>query len=189
MGERPLAAGLNLFPRIEKPVTAAAPGPTAATAAADPMSLVHLKVAQVEEVEEHPNADALYVLKLGLAGEARTVCAGLRKHLSKEELRGRKVVLVYNLKPANLRGVESQGMILAAEGEGGRLVPASPDGNPGEDVTAEGIVPAPKPGLTLKEFALAPLVVQGGAVTYAGRPLRTSRGGVAAAAPDGAQVR
>jgi methionyl-tRNA synthetase len=191
--DQALAAGLNLFPRIEvKPPPGQAPKARAAEgkAPADPFALVHLKVAQVEGVEDHPNADALYVLRLKVGEEARTVCAGLRKHLAKEELQGRKVVMVYNLKPANLRGVESMGMILAAEGEGGKLAPVDPGAAlPGEDVTAEGIVPAPKSGLTLKDFEKAPLQARAGKVVYGEKPLITSRGPVTAAAPDGTSVR
>jgi methionyl-tRNA synthetase len=192
--EQTLAAGLNLFPRIEvKPAPGQAAGKALAAqtnAPSDPFALVYLKVAQVEGVEDHPNADALYVLRLRVGEEARTVCAGLRKHLSKEELQGRKVVMVYNLKPANLRGVESMGMILAAEGEGGKLVPVDPGAAlPGEDVTAEGIALAPKAGLTLKDFEKAPLQVKDGKVVYGEKPLASSQGPVRAAAPDGAQVR
>lgn len=202
-----LAGGLNLFPRIEikregeSGVGGGAPGASAGpvagaskgsanTPAADPFSLVHLKVAQVEAVEDHPNADSLYVLKLRIGEDARTVCAGLKKHLAKPELTGRKVVVVYNLKTANLRGVESSGMILAAEGEGGRLAPVDPGAaRSGDDVTAEGLASQPKPGLTLKEFEKAPLTVKAGRVHYGERPLVSPLGAITAPAPDGASVR
>jgi len=200
--DQPLAQGLNLFPRIDvsarnaanaaageaKVAGGKAKAPNAP--AADPFSLVHLKVAEVEEVEDHPNADSLYVLRLRLGEETRTVCAGLKKHMAKEELRGRKVVVVYNLKPANLRGVESKGMILAAEAEGGKLAPVVPEhGKPGDDVTAEGLASMPKPDLTLKEFEKASLSVKSGRVGYGDRPLQSPSGPVLSAAPDGASVR
>jgi len=190
--DRSLSPGINLFPRIDVSGRAKDAEAKAAAAAppADPFSLVHLKVALVEEVLDHPNADSLYVLKVGLGGETRTVCAGLKKHLSKEELLGRKVVVVYNLKPANLRGVESKGMILAAETEAGRLAPVDPEpGEPGDDVTAEGLPPSPKADLTLKEFEKAPLTVKAGTVRYKDRSLTSPRGPIRAAAPDGATVR
>ena len=189
-----LSPGINLFPRIEIPKadnSAAETATSASTAATpDPFALIHLKVARVESAQDHPDADSLYVLRLDLGGETRTVCAGLRKHLTKEELQGAMVVVVANLKPANLRGVESMGMILAAEGEGGHLSPVRPEaGRPGDEVTAEGIIPTPKPGLTIKEFAKAPLLVKAGMVHYGGRPLRTPQGPVLAEAPDGAAVK
>ncbi|HLP40421.1 MAG TPA: methionine--tRNA ligase [Fibrobacteria bacterium] len=201
-----LAPGLNLFPRIDTKSEGAAgtsavrvEGGNRDSAAApksgnipstDPFSLVELRVAKVESVEDHPNADALYVLRVNLGTEQRTLCAGLKKHLTKEELQGRKVVLVANLKPANLRGVESAGMILAAGPEGGKLAPVVPEGaEPGDVVTAPGIAPTPKAGLTLKDFEKAPLRVLGGKVHYRDQALATPRGPVTAEAPDGTEVR
>ncbi len=188
----PLAQGVNLFPRIEvvKPA-GQKPGPDAKPAApADPFSLVHLKVARIEAVEDHPNADSLYVLKLKIGEEERTVCAGLKKHLTPDELRGRNVVIVYNLKPANLRGVESKGMILAAEDAAGKVVPVNPEGAAsGDDVTAEGTPSAHKTDLTMKEFEKAPLTVQAGIVRYRDRTLQSPKGVVKAQAADGTQVR
>ena len=64
--------------------------------------------------EKHPNADRLLVLRLSLGNEERTVGSGLARWYRPVELGGKKVVLVANLKPAKLRGVESLGMILAA---------------------------------------------------------------------------
>ncbi|MDQ2999801.1 MAG: methionine--tRNA ligase [Fibrobacterota bacterium] len=186
-----LGQGVNLFPRIEvaKPSGQKPQGGVPA-APTDPFSLIHLKVARIEEVEDHPNADSLYVLRLKIGEEARTVCAGLKKHLSKDALRGQDVVVVYNLKPANLRGVESRGMILAAEAEGGKLAPVSPEGAVcGDDVTAEGTPLAPKVELTMKEFEKAPLTVKSGIVFYRDQPLASPKGPIHAIAPDGVSVR
>jgi methionyl-tRNA synthetase len=182
---------VNLFPRIEVAKPAGQkPADAKPAAPAEAFSLVHLKVATVEAVEDHPNADSLYVLRLKIGGEERTVCAGLKKHLTPVEMRGRKVVVVYNLKPANLRGVESKGMILAAEDAAGKVVPVDPEGAAsGDDVTAEGVVPAYKADLTLKEFERAPLAVQSGAVRYKDHPLRSPKGPIKAQAADGTQVR
>ena len=82
----------------------------------DEFQRVHLRLATVKSVEPHPKADKLLVLKLdaGDLGE-RQVVAGLRAHYKPEELVGKTVAFVANLQPANLRGVESQGMILAAD--------------------------------------------------------------------------
>lgn len=80
---------------------------------------VEMKTARVVSVENHPNADRLYVVKLDLGGgEARTVVAGIRAFYTIEELVGKTVIVAANLAPRPLRGVESQGMILAVhEGE------------------------------------------------------------------------
>jgi len=80
---------------------------------------LELKVAQIKEVSEHPNADRLYVITLDLGDKTKQVVAGIRGSYQKEDLIGKQVVLVDNLEPAVLRGVESQGMILAASDENG----------------------------------------------------------------------
>lgn len=74
-----------------------------------------LRVAKIVEAKDHPNADALYVMKLSVGGEERQLVAGLKKHYSTEELMGRKIIIVANLKKAKLRGEVSEGMMLAAD--------------------------------------------------------------------------
>ncbi len=78
-----------------------------------------LRVAEIKEVEEIEGADKLYKLTLdvGEIGE-RIVCAGIKEYYSKEELNGKKIIYFSNLKPRVMRGVESQGMLLAASTEG-----------------------------------------------------------------------
>ncbi|MBF0483913.1 MAG: methionine--tRNA ligase subunit beta [Candidatus Omnitrophica bacterium] len=76
---------------------------------------VELVLAQVLEVKDHPNADRLYVILVDLGEEKRQIVAGIRKFYTKEELIGKKVVVVKNLQPAMLRGEESQGMLLAVK--------------------------------------------------------------------------
>ena len=76
-----------------------------------------LVVGKILSVSEHPEAEKLYVLKVDLAEgeEPRQLVAGIRKHYSKDSLIGKKIIVVSNLKKAKLRGIESQGMLLAAE--------------------------------------------------------------------------
>ena len=83
---------------------------------------VELKVATIKEVNEHPNADKLYVIIVDLGGRTKQIVAGIRMHYKKEDLVGRQVVVVDNLEPAMLRGVESQGMLLAASDESGMSI-------------------------------------------------------------------
>ena len=71
-------------------------------------------MAEVVKVEKHPKADKLLVLQLKLENTQRQVVSGISEYFDLDELLGRKVVLVANLKPVILRGIESQGMILAA---------------------------------------------------------------------------
>ena len=92
-----------------------------------------LRVGTVLEVADHPNADKLLVLKVDLGTEQRQLVAGLRGYVSHEQLLGSQIVVVANLAPRKMRGVESQGMLLAAswtEGEAEAqkrtVVPLSP---------------------------------------------------------------
>jgi len=80
---------------------------------------LELKVAEIKEVNEHPNADKLYVISVDLGDKTKQIVAGIRGSYQKEELLGKQVVVVDNLEPAVLRGVESQGMLLAASDEEG----------------------------------------------------------------------
>ena len=77
------------------------------------------KVATVKSVELHPDADRLYVVRVDLGEEERCLVAGIRASYTPEELVGKQVVVVANLAPAMIRGVESCGMILAASDNDG----------------------------------------------------------------------
>ena len=73
-----------------------------------------IRVALVEEIEKVPKADKLYKLSIDLGDEKRTLVAGLAEHYKADELKGKKIVILANLEPRKLRGIESQGMLLAA---------------------------------------------------------------------------
>jgi tRNA-binding protein len=75
---------------------------------------IELKVATVTSAEPHPNADKLMVLQIDIGGESRQICAGIRNHYIAQELVGKQIIVVANLETAKLRGLESQGMLLAA---------------------------------------------------------------------------
>jgi methionine--tRNA ligase beta chain len=77
---------------------------------------VNLRVGVIAAIEDHPNADKLYVLKVNLGDpEPRQLVAGLRPYYTKEALLGKRIIVVANLQPAVLRGIESNGMLLAAQ--------------------------------------------------------------------------
>jgi methionyl-tRNA synthetase len=119
-----------LFPRIDKEAYFGAPEPAAPSAAAaaerrameptpelvsiDDFLKVKLKTARVLEAQKVPGADRLLQLKVDLGDETRTIVAGVAARYSPESLIGKTVVVVANLKTARIRGVESQGMLLAA---------------------------------------------------------------------------
>lgn len=74
-----------------------------------------LRVAKIVDVTEHLDAERLYILKIEVGEEQRTLIAGLRKHYTKEELLGRYVIILYNLESEEIRAVKSEGMLLAAD--------------------------------------------------------------------------
>ena len=87
----------------------------------DDFMKVEMRTGRILSVEDHPNADKLFVITIDEGSDStRTVCAGLKGHYEPTELEGLNVVFVANLEPRKLRGVMSEGMILAADdGEGG----------------------------------------------------------------------
>lgn len=76
-----------------------------------------LRVGKILNVEDIKEADKLYKLTIDIGNEKRTVCAGIKKNYTKEQLKNKKIILFVNLKPRMLKGIESQGMILAAVNE------------------------------------------------------------------------
>jgi methionyl-tRNA synthetase len=96
---------------------------------------LRLRVAEVERVTDHPNAEKLYLLDLNLGDGKRRIVSGIKNYYDKDSLRGKKIVIVSNLKPATIRGEASNGMLLAAEDETGIHLVLAPDGaTPGEEV-------------------------------------------------------
>ncbi|MCM8798160.1 MAG: hypothetical protein NC821_01655 [Candidatus Omnitrophica bacterium] len=75
---------------------------------------LELKIVRIIEVKEHPQADKLYVLKVDTGNGIKQLVAGIKKFYSPEELLHKDIVIINNLQPAVIRGVESQGMLLAA---------------------------------------------------------------------------
>lgn len=86
-----------------------------ATVTFDEFQRLDLRIGHVLSVEPHPKADKLYVLQVDIGGETRQIVAGMRAHYKPEELVGKQVALVANLAPAEIRGVQSQGMLFGAD--------------------------------------------------------------------------
>lgn len=138
----PLEPGEGLFPRaqLSKDGTepaAAAPKPAKAAKAEqvvvlnelsfDDFAKVQLRTAEVKAAERVEGADKLLRLELDVGGEPRQIVAGIAKHYAPEAVVGKTIVIVANLKPAVIRGVESRGMLLAAS-QGKALTLVTTDG-------------------------------------------------------------
>lgn len=102
---------------------------------------IDLRVGKITKVEGHPNADKLYVLTVEFGEEigTRTIVAGLKEYCTAERLEGKSAIFITNLEARELRGVKSEGMILAAishdKTHGCFLKPDSEDIEPGSEVS------------------------------------------------------
>jgi methionyl-tRNA synthetase len=120
----------GLFPRVD---VAAEPQPAATQSGAagprikiDDFAKVELRVAEVVAAEPMPKSKKLLKLTVSLGAEQRTLVAGIAEHYAPADLVGKRVVVVANLEPAKLMGVESNGMVLAAS-SGSALAVLTPD--------------------------------------------------------------
>jgi methionyl-tRNA synthetase len=149
---------------------------------------VDLRAAKIIEIKRHPDAEKLYIETIDLGAEQRTIVSGLVPHYKEEELLGHTVVLVANLKPAKLRGVESKGMLLAAQDEKIVEVLFVDHAQPGDRVMLTG-GPSEAPTNTLAPaeididtFFTMPIIAEDYSVKVgdaslqcAGTPIRTAR--------------
>jgi methionyl-tRNA synthetase len=125
-------AGQPAATNQESPAPAAAPEAAAVPAAAAPAAAgsdritiddfmkVDLRVAKVLTAEKVPNSKKLVKMTIDVGTEQRTLVAGIAEAYQAEQLVGRTVAIVFNLKPAKLMGIESNGMVLAASPDGGK---------------------------------------------------------------------
>ena len=88
----------------------------------DDFKNLDLRIAEIVDVEDHPDADKLYVLKINIGTETKQIVAGIRSNYEKDFPKGKRIVFINNLEPAIIRGVESNGMLLAASSEDGPVI-------------------------------------------------------------------
>lgn len=113
------------------PTATQAPTPDpekATTITFDDFTKVELRIGKVIEAGDHPNADKLIVLKVDLGDHQRQIIAGLKGYYTPAELMGKEITVVTNLAPRMMRGLESQGMLLAASSaDRSKVVVLTPD--------------------------------------------------------------
>ncbi len=148
--------------------------------------LIDLRAAKIVEITRHPEADKLYIETLDAGDEEpRQIVSGLVPFYKEEELLGKTIILVYNLKPANLRGVKSHGMLLAAstesENDGVKTeqveVLFADWAKPGQKITIGNLLPPEeaKQRVKIDKFFSLPLVVKNHDV-YAGESILSIEG-------------
>jgi len=160
------------------------PGAKPAAAPVEPIlaSAIDFEVGKITAIRRHPNAEKLYVETVQMGGGERQIVSGLVPFLKEEELLGKLVVIVKNLKPAVLRGIESQGMLLAVE-SGGKLEVLSPaNAKPGDKVAVEGLPAVTFNEITIDQFATVKLEVKdsialagGKRMLVNGAPIKTEK--------------
>lgn len=161
----------------------------------DAFGKAQLCVARVAEISPHPEADGLYAVKLDVGDDKlRSVCAGLRKFYSEEQLKDRLVCAVLNLKPRALKGIMSEAMILAGNNEDGSKVsllqPAS-GSKVGDALTLEGVTSKPVPTCNANAWKriVGEFKVANGKAQVASKDLASSSGAVTVAElPDGSSI-
>ena len=135
---------------------------------------LNIKVAKIISVEDHPNAEKLLVLKIDLGTETRQLVAGLKGHYSKEELEGKKIAVLTNLKPAKLRGIESQGMLLAGD-DGKNIGLLAPKKSEVGDSIVWNSLKNGTAQITIDDFAKIKIEVKDKKAVIDGIPLRTQK--------------
>ncbi|MEN9362135.1 MAG: hypothetical protein RL095_3670 [Verrucomicrobiota bacterium] len=138
----------------------------------DPFAKIQLKVGKIVEIARHPTAEHLYIEKIDLGeGRLRTICSGLVKWCKEEELLGKHVIVAANLRPADLRGVMSEGMILACSSKKDLevLTVDAPIGS--AILRANDSVPASYPDIGIDDFKLVDLKAEDGACLCGTRKL------------------
>ncbi|KAJ7980531.1 putative Methionine-tRNA ligase [Quillaja saponaria] len=142
-----------------------------------------IRVGLIVKAQKHPDADSLYVEEIDVGeGQTRTVVSGLVKHIPLEEMQNRKVCVLCNLKPATMRGIKSQAMVLAASNDNTvELVDPPSSARVGERVTFPGFEGEPDEMLNPKRKVWETLQVDlrtnaDLVACYKGVPLTTSAG-------------
>ncbi|MDE3155207.1 MAG: methionine--tRNA ligase subunit beta [Acidobacteriota bacterium] len=118
-------------PPAAQPPAPAAPASTDNRISIEDFMKVELRVARVLAAERVPKSQKLVKMQVDVGTEQRTIVAGIAEAYEPEALVGRLIAIVFNLKPAKLMGIESNGMVLAASPEGGKPVLVTFDQDPG----------------------------------------------------------
>ncbi len=152
-----------------------------------PVFPLDLRVAKITDIKLHPDAEKLYIETIDYGDNTSQIVSGLVPYYKPEELLGKHVIVVTNLKKAKLRGVESYGMLLAAGDEQTVIVLEAPNSAPGSRIQLEGYEIG-SARITIDDFAKVALTVKNKNVVYQDIVLKTDVENIFAAAPDGFKI-
>ena len=129
-----------------------------------------IEVGEILSVSKHPDADKLYLEVVELGDGKKQIVSGIADYYSMDELKGKKVVVLKNLKPAKIRGAVSQGMVLTAESKEGELeVLEFKENKIGDNVHLEGERSKPKKEINIKEFLALDSIVKDNGILSEGK--------------------
>ncbi len=153
----------------------------------DPSFPLLLKVGRIISVEDHPNADKLFIEKIDFGSEVRTVVSGIKKWFAIKELVGKHVIVVVNMKHAKFRGVKSEGMLLVAEHDDTLVLIEAPESDVGTVVTINPSIQA-VPVVSFDHVEKIPFVVKGHKIFVNDCVLKAGNKEIIIHAPDGARI-
>lgn len=141
----------------------------------DDAAKLDLRIGKIIDARQHPNAEKLIVLDVDLGIEKRQLVAGIKEDYKIDELKNKKIVVLCNLKPANIRGIESRGMLLAAvDGKKIRILEAKKSEH-GAIVYFSGIKREPLKEITIDEFLKIKMITRNKRVFYKGDVMKTDK--------------
>ena len=135
-----------------------------------------LRVAKIEEVKDHPNADKLYIIKLDLGNEEKQIVSGLKLAYKKEDLKNKNIIVINNLESSNIRGVQSNGMLLAVEDDNQKLsLLTSSKSKPGDKVYTDQQNSKPLKEIKFNDFKKIKLITKNNKIYYQDKQLKTNK--------------
>jgi len=140
----------------------------------DPFSKLNIKVAKVLEVKDVPKADKLYIMDIDLGTEKRVIVSGLKEYYDKKDLINKHICVLTNLEKRKLKGIESNGMLLAAETKGECKLLLAPSSSPGDYVYIEGIKAEDKE-IDYKTFSKIKMKTKDKKIIYNNKNLKTDK--------------
>lgn len=145
------------------------------TSKEDPFTKLDLRVAEIKEVKNHPNADKLYVLKLNVGDKDVQIVSGLKDYYKENELLNKKIIIIYNLENSIIRGVESNAMLLAVENNQGKLsLLTVKDSSPGDKVYTTSKEKEAEE-VKFNDFKKLKIITKNNKIYYEEHPLKTDK--------------
>ncbi|MHA1798254.1 MAG: methionine--tRNA ligase [Candidatus Helarchaeota archaeon] len=141
----------------------------------DPLQFFDFKVGKIVEIEDHPNSDDIYILKMNVGEKIISICAKIAKYYEKEELMNKKLAVLINIEPREIKGVKSEGLLLGAFNvETNKMELATIEGEPGEQIYIDDLEPEPRV-ISGKQFHKTKILTQDNNIKIGMKFLQTKK--------------